>query len=155
MSMSQVADELAIRRLGAAYSDACNRLCAEDVAALFAPDGTMGMAGGKTARGEKILKNFQIVLGAQSFLLQTLHSGLIDLDGDVARGRWWVSEILRPREGGGYLHNHGFYEDSYVRLPSGWRIQNRLFTLRLSMPLPGEPREGPAPGFTIGNPRPA
>ncbi|MCK9541254.1 MAG: nuclear transport factor 2 family protein [Novosphingobium sp.] len=153
MDRDAVADEMAIRNLGAAYADACGRLCPEDVAALFAPDGAMGMTGGKTARGDKILRNFQIVLGRYGFLVQTLHSGLIVLDGpdraggDAARGRWWMSEVLKPRDSGEYRMNLGFYEDAYVRLDGQWRIASRMFTLRLSTPLPHGAVEGPEPAF--------
>jgi hypothetical protein len=146
-----LADEAAIRRLGAAYADACSRLCPADVACLFAPNATMGMAGGKVAPGNKILKNFEIVLGRQEFLLQTLHSGLIELCGDTARGRWWMSEILRARGEDRYKVNHGFYEDTYVRTAAGWLIQSRLFTLRLTTPLPAEACAGAAPVFALGS----
>jgi len=148
MNLDAMADEMAIRNLGAAYADACGRLCPEDVAALFAPDGTMGMAGGKTARGDSIFKNFQIVLGRHRFLMQTLHSGLVDVNGDTARGRSWMSEVLRRHDADEYRLNLGYYEDTYVRLDGRWRIGSRLFTLRLTTSLPGDAAEGPEPAFT-------
>jgi hypothetical protein len=151
MTHDPLADELAIRRLGAAYADACGRLCAADVARLFAPDATMGMAGGMVAPGDKILKNFEIVLGRQAFLVQTLHSGLIELAGDTARGRWWMSEILRAADSEQFNVNHGFYEDTYVRRDGRWLFGSRLFTLRLTTPLPAGTVAGAAPEYAWGS----
>lgn len=146
-SLQAVADELAIRKLGATYADACNRLAPEDVAATFAPDGTMGLAGGPVVPGPKMVKNYRNVLGGCAFLFQTLHSGLVVLDGDKAKARWWLTEIVQRHGEDDWKMNLGLYDDALVRLEVGWRFQSRVFTLRKSLSLGAHGQGNPAPAY--------
>jgi len=145
--LQRIADELAIRAVGAAYADACNRLCPEDVAASFAPDGTMGRAGGPVVPAEKLLKNYRNVLGSCAFLFQTLHSAVIVIDGDRAKARWWFAEILRRQGEDDWRMNLGLYDDEMVRLDGGWRFASRRFTLRKSLSLGPQGDGEPPPAY--------
>ncbi|MET0183210.1 MAG: nuclear transport factor 2 family protein [Caulobacterales bacterium] len=135
MDIQSVADEQEIRRLGAAYADACNRLCAEDAAACFAPDGTMGRMGEKAVPGDKMLKMYTNLFNGCEFLFQSLHSGLVELNGGRAKARWWMNELLRQRHDMQWRVNYGMYEDELVRLEGGWRFASRRFALRATLKL--------------------
>lgn len=126
--MNPIDDELAIRNLAAAYTDAINRRCAEEAAAVYAPDGTACLDGGQVVPGDKMAKNFRNVLNNLPFVFQMTHSGIVEVAGDTARARWWLSEIQLFRGEMQYRFWAGTYEDELVRLPQGWRFQHRRLT---------------------------
>ena len=47
----------------------------------------------------------------------------IEVDGDSAKGRWHVTVALNRRDMGA-MWTTAFYEDEFVRTPSGWRIKS-------------------------------
>jgi len=73
---------------------------------------------------ERLMALFEIVV-------QTPHSGLIEIDGDRARGHWYVSEHGRTTAGE-RTDVLGRYEDEYVRSPDGWRFSSRTFEFLLT-----------------------
>ncbi|MET0378214.1 MAG: nuclear transport factor 2 family protein [Spongiibacteraceae bacterium] len=93
--MNPIADEFAIRNLAATYTDAINRRSAEEAAAVYAADGVASLDGGREVPGNKMLKNFQNVLKNLPFVFQMTHSGIVEVDGDTAKARWWLSEVKR------------------------------------------------------------
>ena len=132
--MSMLEDELAIRTLAATYTDTINRRLAEQAVALYAPDGVLIFDGGRPITGDRLLKNFRYVLDTYPFIFQMTHSGIVELNGDTAKARWWLSEI-------GYNKTEhrlwaGTYEDELVRLPQGWRFKQRLLTTHFTAPYP-------------------
>ena len=122
----KVSDELAIRNLAAAYSDAVNRGSPENMAAVYAEDGVLSAFGAPDVVGRAALKaTFTKVIADHRWIFQMTHSGLVELDGDTAWCRWWVSEhALRP-DGGG-TEFKGIYQDRVVRTAAGWRFARRL-----------------------------
>lgn len=135
--MSHVDDELAIRQLAAAYTDACNCRSAEGMAGGYAPDGELMTAGrDRPIKGyDKLLMGFQRLLEQREFLMQTTHSGVVEVRGDTAVARWWFTELKKPVGHPNYQYVWGCYQDELVRLPVGWRYARRtaagLFTWEL------------------------
>jgi uncharacterized protein (TIGR02246 family) len=122
--MGAADDELKIRSLAAAYTDAVNRRDGAGMAAVYAPDGVLEVAGRpKPIVGrEKLEKGFRrLVEEDREFLFQMIHSGVVEVDGDQAQARWWFSELKKPT-GQGYELTLGVYEDRAVRLDVGWRF---------------------------------
>ena len=70
--------------------------------------------------------------------VQTTHPGVIQVDGDTASGRAYMSELIRLRDGRSHL-NHAIYHDTYARTPDGWKFRERVFEIRYldSTPLAG------------------
>lgn len=126
--MQNAQDELAIRSLAAAYSDAVNRRDADGMAAVFAPDGIIEKPGfGDPVQGtEKILKRYRRLQRERDFLCQMMHSGIVEIDGDRATARWWFSEIKKPVGTDDWLSMIGVYQDEVVRTPEGWRFARRM-----------------------------
>lgn len=69
--------------------------------------------------------------------ISTHHGHMPDIEilsADAAQGVWAMEDILRlpkdrPAPGGyTYLHGFGHYHETYVRGPSGWRIQTTRLT---------------------------
>ena len=92
-----VADELAIRALVARYADA---VCRRD------PD------------------LWRTAIAKYDWVGQVVTSGLVDVDGDQARGWWYLIEFNRRAQGDGTMHL-GHYDDEYVRTPDGWQFASR------------------------------
>jgi ketosteroid isomerase-like protein len=120
------ADELAIRTLVARYADAVMRRDASLLGVTYAPDAVWDLAGTVAAGGDEIVALWQRLMAKFDLVLQTVHSGTVTVNGDQGTGRWYVSELNRNHRGDGSLMV-GVYDDSYVRLGSGWRFSSRRF----------------------------
>lgn len=125
-----VADELAVRRTAAAYTDAVNRMDFAAAAATYAPDGVLSLLNRPLVEGraavQEMLEGYR---DRYAIVVQTVHSGLVQIDGDLAHARWQVSEILLAPPGAP-LQVMGRYEDELVRLEEGWRFAERVFVGR-------------------------
>jgi SnoaL-like protein len=64
--------------------------------------------------------------GLWEYFVQTSHPGTIELDGDTAAGRAYVSEFGHMREGRSEL-NYAVYHDRYERAPDGWKFAERVY----------------------------
>jgi len=123
---SSADDELAIRSLVARYSDAVARRDTTDWAATWAPDGVWQIMGRAVEGREEVTALWSKLMGGLSFVLQLPNAGLIELDGDRAKGRWYITEHGKM-ENGTALLTLGVYHDEYVRGPTGWSFQRRRF----------------------------
>jgi ketosteroid isomerase-like protein len=123
-------DELAVRRVTATYCDAANRLAAPEAAATYAPDGSLSMMGRPEVSGrEAVEAMLEATFSRYELVTQLTHSGLVQIDGDVAASRWVVTELQVARTGERRFII-GRYEDQLVRLGEGWRFARRVFTAR-------------------------
>ncbi|MCU1345271.1 MAG: uncharacterized protein JWL70_1537 [Acidimicrobiia bacterium] len=63
-------------------------------------------------------------------MFHSMHSPLIEVDGDRARGRWTVIArmIMRDAPDASEGVHFGRYDDEYVRTADGWRQSRLLFT---------------------------
>ena len=73
--------------------------------------------------------------------MQTTHPGTIQLDGDTAFGRAYISELGRFRDGRSEL-NYAVYHDRYQRTGDGWKFTERVYEVRY---LDTTPLAGSAP----------
>jgi uncharacterized protein (TIGR02246 family) len=135
------ADELAVRSLAAAYTDAVNCRDAEGMAAVFAPDGVIEKPGfGDPVVGiAKIRKRYQRLQSERDFLIQMTHSGVVEfIADDRAKARWWFSEFKQAKGASDWLHIMGVYQDEALRLDEGWRFARRSQTTILNQTLSAE-----------------
>jgi hypothetical protein len=120
------ADELAIRSLVARYADAVNRRDEDAWRSTWTEDGEWHVLGKSTAGREDVVALWCELMGSFGFVLQLIHSGTIELDGDRATGRWYLSEIWkRPDDSAGL--SVGVYHDHYERGGAGWLFARRRF----------------------------
>lgn len=138
--MQDSQDELAVRHLAAAYSDAVNRRDPEGMVAVFAPDGIIEKPGfGDPVQGmDKILKRYRRLQRERDFLCQLTHSGIVWIKGDRATARWWFSEIKKPVDSETWLSMIGVYQDEVRRTELGWRFARRMQTTIMEQAIPGE-----------------
>ena len=149
--MYDPADELAVRSLAAAYTDAVNRRDADGMAAVFAQDGIIEKPGfGDPVVGiDKIRRRYQRLQRERDFLFQMTHSGIVEFTAaDRAKARWWFSELKQAKGASDWLLIMGVYQDEAVRLEAGWRFARRVQTTVLNHELTGEGLEWfPLPDF--------
>lgn len=137
--MGHAEDELALRNLAYAYSDACGRKDPVAMAAVYAPDGELQVAStGVSVKGvAKLERAFRrLVEVDRAFLVQMTTGGVVEIKGDEANCRWWFTEIKQHTNETFYRYLVGVYEDVAVRLHDGWRFSQRRATAMFEWHLP-------------------
>ncbi|MGH3042273.1 MAG: nuclear transport factor 2 family protein [Gaiellaceae bacterium] len=85
---------------------------------------------------EEIRAGIERMQGLWDYFVQTTHPGTIQLDGDTALGRAYVSELMHGR--GSSQLNYAVYHDRYQRTPDGWKFTERVYVRYLdTTPLAG------------------
>jgi ketosteroid isomerase-like protein len=118
-----IADRVEIEALRGEFTDAVMMNDHDRLASLFTPD----------------------------YFIQTTHPGMIQLDGDTATGRAYLSEVIHLRDGSSHL-NYFVYHDRYQRTGDGWKFTERVSEFRYldTTPLAGSAPhpagDPPAPG---------
>nr|WSZ14961.1 nuclear transport factor 2 family protein [Streptomyces canus] len=79
--------------------------------------------------------------------MQTVHPGVVGVDGGSAYGRAYIVEFGRMRDGSSHA-DHALYHDRYRRPPAGWRFIERSYEIRIldTTAFTGAP---PEPGLTV------
>jgi ketosteroid isomerase-like protein len=137
-----IADRFEIEALRGEFSDASMGLDLDRFASLFTQDGAWRMP----HIDEDLVTRDEIRAGVErlrplwDYFMQSVHQGTIELDGDTASGRSYVSEFGRFRDGSSTL-NYSVYHDRYERTPDGWKFAERVYEVRYvdSSPLTGAP----------------
>ena len=126
--MNSAQDELAIRQLAAAYADACNRMSPQDMASVYAEDGelvALQFSEIPIKGKSKLERVFTRLISERDFIYYMIFSGIVNLDGDKATARWWVSELRQVKGEDHIVVMLACFQDEVVRLPEGWRFQRR------------------------------
>lgn len=135
--LATLAAENAIRRLVSLYCDAVARRDPDSAGMLFTPDARVRIADLPERVGrDEIVEGLRRTIAGFSFLHQKCDTGLIDVDGDVARARIAVFEANRPVGADSLNTIFGFYEDEFRMVEEGWRFHRRRFTLQARVLLP-------------------
>lgn len=123
---AKLADEMAIRDLAASYIDAVNRTDGETWKATWSETGTWCLMGTEISGREALFGFWQTAMSGFKFVIMVLNSGTIDITGDTASGRWYVTEHLMGQDGNG-IHIEGVYDDRYVREDGRWVFSKREY----------------------------
>ena len=95
MTTDHLADELAIRTLVASYTDAVNRCDVDDIAPVYDDDAVFTMMDRPSVVGrDAILDVLRETVSRYHLIMQLVHTGVVQLDGDSARARWQAVAIL-------------------------------------------------------------
>ena len=145
-----IADRVEIEALRGEFTDAAMMCDYDRLALLFTPDGALRMPDVpvELVGREQLLAWRDRREALVDYFLQTTHPGTIQLDGDTATGRAYLSELARGRDGSSHL-NYFVYHDRYQRTPDGWKFTERVAEFRYldTSPLTGSPpRAAGAPG---------
>ena len=145
-----IADRVEIEALRGDFTDAAMMRDRSRMASLFTPDGVLRMPNvpAELAGREQILAGGERLQELWDFFVQNTHPGPIQLDGDTASGRAYMSELIRLRDGRSEL-NYAIYHDRYRRTPDGWKFTERVYEIRYR---DTTPLAGSAP-HAAGSPR--
>jgi ketosteroid isomerase-like protein len=140
--LQAIADRVEIEALRGEFTDAVMMNDHDRLASLFTPDGTVRipLAGIEAAGREQIRAMGEGRQGMTDYFVQTTHPGTIQLDGDTATGRAYLSELAHGRDGSSHL-NYFVYHDRYQRTGDGWKFAERVAEFRYvdATPLAGSP----------------
>lgn len=124
-----IEDDMAIRDLVYRYADA---VCRRDEAAwadTWADDGLWCLPGAPAARGKEAIVALWVgAMAGFPFVAQIVNYGTLQIDGDRASGRWYLTENIKFVDGGG-MHNIGTYQDKYVKTADGWKFSERHYAI--------------------------
>ena len=122
-----IADRVEIEALRGEFTDAVMMNDHDRLASLFTPDGAVRIPLGniEAAGREEIRALGERRQALADYFVQTTHPGMIQLHGDTATGRAYLSEVARLRDGGSHL-NYFVYHDRYQRTPGGWKFTERV-----------------------------
>jgi hypothetical protein len=132
-----IADRVEIEALRGEFTDAAMMRDWDRAALLFTRDGVLRMHVEFAGR-EVIRAGIEELQSRLDYFVQNTHPGRIELAGDTASGRAYMSELIRLRDGGSHL-NYAIYHDRYQRTPDGWKFAERAYEIRYldSTPLAG------------------
>jgi ketosteroid isomerase-like protein len=140
-----IADRVEIEALRGEFTDAVMMNDHDRLASLFTADGVVRIPFGSI---EAVGTDEIRALGEQrqaltDYFVQTTHPGTIQLDGDTASGRAYLSELAHARDGRQGL-NYFVYHDRYQRTGDGWKFTERVAEFRYldTSPLAGSVPDG-------------
>jgi ketosteroid isomerase-like protein len=133
----RMADRFEIEALRGEFTDAIMMHDYDRFASLFTEDGVWRMPhiNIEITGREEIRAWEERAQGLLDFFVQTTHPGTIQLLGDTAVGRAYISEIGHLRDGSSGL-NYAVYHDRYRRTPHGWKFAERVYEVRYLDPTP-------------------
>ena len=150
--LQTIADRIEIEALRGEFTDAVMMRDYDRLASLFTQDGVVRIP----HINEEALNRQEIRAGVErlqalwDYFVQTTHPGTIQLQGDTAAGRAYISELGHLRDGRSQL-NYSVYHDRYRRTPDGWKFAERVYELKYldTTPLMGS---APRPSGALANP---
>jgi uncharacterized protein (TIGR02246 family) len=141
--LQAIADRFEIEALRGEFTDALMMRDFDRFASLFAEDGTWRIPyiNAELVGREEIRAGIERMQGLWDYFVQTPHPGTIQLEGDTASARAYVSEFGHMRNGRSEL-NYSVYHDRYQRTADGWKFAERVYEVRY---LDTTPLAGSAP----------
>lgn len=141
--LQAIADRVEIEALRGEFVDALMMRDYDRFASLFTQDGAWRIPyiNVEFVSREKIRAGIERMQGLWDYFVQTTHPGTIQLAGDTAVGRAYVSEFGHRRDGHSEV-NYAVYHDRYQRSLDGWMFTERVYEIRY---LDTTPLAGAAP----------
>ncbi len=146
----EVCDVIAINHLAASYADAVSRGHVAEACLTYAEDGELHSPTTKPAIGrDAVTATISATCAGLEFVFQTVHQGLVQVNGDVARARFPITEWARRASDARPIQFLGVYEDECVRTSDGWRFARRTLLPRtMGRPVGLDGRLVPLDGLT-------
>ena len=134
--IARLEDIEAIKQLKALYCDICDDNHNPDrITKIFATDGIWeGGDFGKAQGHEAIPKLFEGFQKLISFSQHNIFNPRIEVDGDRARGVWYLVGPFTFRQDNGARWIACRYEDDYVKVNGEWKYQHLRAIIRMAAP---------------------
>ena len=142
--LQAIADRVEIEALHGEFTDAVMMRDYDRLASLFTHDGAVRMPhiNAEATSREEIRAGIERMQGLWDYFVQNAHPGTIQLDGDTALGRAYISELMHGH--GSSQLNYAIYHDRYQRTADGWKFTERVYEVRY---LDTTPLAGSAPAW--------
>jgi len=130
--ISALEDIEAIKQLKYRYADACDRgYDADTLADLFTEDAIWdGGVFGRYDGQEAIRQYFQDISSDIVFAMHYMMNPIIEVDGDEARGAWYLFQTCTFAEGNTPILGAAKYAERYQRVHGTWKFRHlRLISI--------------------------
>ncbi|MEZ4334814.1 MAG: nuclear transport factor 2 family protein [Myxococcota bacterium] len=87
-----------------------------------------------------IEKLYQDGFSAQKFGMHHAHTPEITVDGQTARGKWYLHDVFVNLEEGWTLQGSALYDDTYAKIDGRWRIMYSTYRRLWEETTPRDPR---------------
>ncbi len=130
--LTRMEDLEAIKQLKARYCEICdNDHNQDEIVTIFTEDGTWEGKGIGVAKGHGEIRTlFEGFARAISFSQHMVVNPIIEIDGDVAHGRWYFFGMFTMRKNNQALWQACRYHEEYRKVDGGWKIHH----LRIKSP---------------------
>ena len=131
--IARIEDIEAIKQLKARYCEICDDDHNPDrITTTFAEDGTWESVDFGTAQGHaairELFRDFQKLI---SFSQHNVMNPIIEIDGDRAKGIWYLFGPFTFRENNEAKWTSIRYDDDYVKVDGEWKYQHLRVLLRM------------------------
>ena len=110
------------------YADAVSRRDVAQWTSCWADDASWLLAPDREAHGkQQIVELFDRSMGNLVAAVQLVANGEATVEGDHARGRWYIHEYTR-RVSGAHTLLLGYYDDEYRLIGDQWRFARRALS---------------------------
>jgi len=133
MDLTTVEDTLNIQQLYARYSDAITRKDPETFGSCWSEDAYWLLLGNEFRGKETIVEAYSNSVAGTDFILHLASAPLIRIDGDMARVRSQIQEILHF-SGGGAMIILANYNDKLRKIDGQWLFADRRISVRYTGP---------------------
>ena len=133
MDPTTVEDTLSIHQLYARYSDAIMRNDATTFGSCWSEDGYWLLLGNEHRGKEAIVEAYSNSVVGTNFIMHLSMSPLISIDGNKAKVRSQIQEILHF-SGGGAMLILANYNDELQKIDGKWLFADRRISVRYSGP---------------------
>jgi hypothetical protein len=101
----------------------------------FVPEATGDYAGLVFDSRDALVAYMRENMGPSLISMHHVHHPEITVDGDTARGTWYLEDRVLVPEHSFVLEGAAFYDDAYMCTPAGWRISHTGYrrTFEVSM----------------------
>jgi len=127
--MSEWEDRVAINAVLARYVDGVNRRDAALWASSWDDEAEWFLFDPEPVRGKPaIVEAWRNAMAGFPFVVMHVTQGTVAIDGDIAEGRSYTSEVAETADGR-KLRVYGTYEDGYRRRDGIWGFSRRRFSI--------------------------
>jgi hypothetical protein len=136
-AVGELRDIEAIKTLKARYCHLVDAGRWDELAELWTEDATCdyGFFGAYDGRDEIVNRFFrELVASASSFNAHMVHNPLIELDGDRAKGTWYLTAQTTNQPSNRAVWVMGLYRDEFERIDGSWKIRSLEFEFRYFTP---------------------
>ncbi len=121
-------DERDITDVVMRYADAMDRRDWAHFRTCFSDDFTADYGAFTTPNGDHFTQFMHDIYADMGQALHRLTNIAITGDGDKVAVRSYINGVSMAKDGTLSLETEGYFDDTVVRTPDGWKIQRRLFT---------------------------